>query len=123
MSNTLAFKRPVRRRGPERPQYAEADTAKRLADWEPLHEIAGTLPHWQPGDPGRPPEFPPAMVLLFAAMQWGWDSERKVERQLRHKATWEAIRRPMFRRYPEYSGLRPGHAAMSRFQYRRYRDA
>jgi hypothetical protein len=122
MSTQVEFKRPKRGRGPERPRYAEADIAAQLADWNALHEIAATLPCWQPHDPGRPPLFPPAMVVLFAAMRMGWRSERSVERQLSHAPTWEAIRAVMHARYPDFNGLKRGAAPMNRFHFRRYRD-
>jgi hypothetical protein len=125
MSSTItpmATKRRLRRRGPERQRHAEADIAVALAEWDDLHDLAATLPHWSPGDPGRPPLFPPAAILLFGIMRWGWGSERSVERQLDHHGTWEPIRSALHARYPEYKGLQFGAEPMNRHQFRRYRD-
>jgi hypothetical protein len=122
MTQPLPFKRPARRRGPERPRYSEAEFAATLAEWEILHDIAAELPHWQPGDTGRPPLFPPAVILLFSVMRWGWGSDRSVERQLTHQPTWEPIRQSMARRYPDYLGLRPGAKPITRHQLRHFRD-
>jgi hypothetical protein len=125
MSTTITpmpMKRRLRDRGPERRRYAEADIAAALARSDDLHDLASTLPHWSSGDPGRPPLFPPAAILLFGIMRWGWGSERSVQRQLLHGGTWEPIRRALHARHPEYKGLQPGATPMNRHQFRRYRD-
>jgi hypothetical protein len=109
-----------RRRGREQLSDPDAEVVSFLADWAPLHAIASELPHWEPGDVGRPPHMPPALALIFGIMRWAWGSERAVERQLRHRATWEPVRARLHQHYPDYIGVASGAAAPSRSQYRRF---
>jgi len=93
-----------------------------MAEWEPLHSMARRVHHWQPGDPGRPPDVPPAAAILFGVMALAMGSERKVERMLRHPATWEPVRVALESRYSLFRGLRPSAPPMTRSEFRRYRD-
>lgn len=118
----IPFKRPRRPRRRDAPGLSPPEIAEVLATWEPLHSIAAQFRHWQPGDPGRPPDVPPAAILLFATMIWACGSERKVERMFRHRASWEPVRSALAHRHPDYRGLQPGAAPISRSEYRRFRD-
>ena len=122
--SSIPKKRPPRNRGPEREQYADADIAAMLADFAALYEVCRDLPHWTPGEPGRPPAYPPELLVLFGAMCCGsWKFKRAVERQFKHRPTWEAVRRALYRRFPQYYGLRPGAKAPTRHHFRYCREA
>lgn len=118
----LPLKRVRHRRGSERVRDSDANFAIALASDEYLHELAAALPQWAPGDPGRPPLMPPALHLLYGVMRWGWGSDRKVAREFQYEPTWQAVRRIMFQRYPQYQGVAPNATSITRSQYWYYRQ-
>jgi hypothetical protein len=116
------FKRWTRKRRKEAPRTALGDLAAFLADWEPLHQIAATLAHWQPGDRGRPPDLPPAAMIIFGVIcAECHNSDRAAQAELRRRDTWDAVRE-LVARYPEYRGLRPGAQSISRREFWRFRE-
>jgi hypothetical protein len=94
-----------------------------LADWDYLHQLAAVLPEHDPRAAGRPPDFPPVMMLIFGAAAWWLGGERAVEREFdEDRAFWHSIRRRLLLRYPRYRGLQDDRHPMTRHHYRRYRD-
>lgn len=119
-ARALPLKRPPRPTGRSRPHPSPTEIVRWVAGWDEFHSLAARLPHWRPGDIGRPPDLPPAAVLLFWMMRDEWTSERKIEEQLRDPVVWEPIRQELHRRYPAYRGLAPGASSISRSEYRYY---
>ena len=116
------FKRKTRKHRKESRRPAHGELAEFLAGWELLHELASVFPHWEPGDRGRPPDLPPAALLLFGIMCIECGSDRKAEAQLRYEPTWQAVRTSLTARYPHYRGLRSTAQSISRREFWRFRE-
>lgn len=58
-----------------------------------LYELAKLVPQREPGEVGRPRDFPDYMLLLFDALISVYGSARKVEAELSHRHVWHFIRR------------------------------
>jgi hypothetical protein len=119
---SLPKKRLRSRVGQPRVKKSLIGTLKRAAAWRPLYELATGLHHWEPGDNGRPPAFPPEAVLLFGIAAQALGSLSKAEELFEDHATWISIRRELAARCPPSPGLQSGHASMNRGQFARYRD-
>jgi hypothetical protein len=60
---------------------------------EALYELAKLVPQREPGEVGRPREWPDYMLLLFEALISVYGSARKVEAELDHYHVWKFVRR------------------------------
>ncbi len=116
------LKRKPREHSKEAKRKAAGDLARFLANWDPLHEVAAELPQWQPGDRGRPPDMPPAAHLIFGILHTQLGNDRDAEAELGYQPTWQAVRRALSARYPEYRGLRPDALPISRREFWRFRE-
>lgn len=113
-----AKKRASRPMGRSRPRKSPYQQIEALAEWDALHEVAEAVPLWQPGDLGRPPLFPPVVLLLYEITRWVVGSEAEADACFRDPHLWEPIRRTMAKRYPLYKGLRRGQPSPNRHHWR-----
>ena len=65
-----------------------------------IYELAKLVPQREPGDNGRPRDFPDYMLLLFDALISVYGSARKVEAELSHRYIWKIIRRLVKKQFP-----------------------
>jgi len=115
-------KRWRRKHSREARRLAAGEIAIFLAGWDVLHEYAAVLPHWEPGDRGRPPDLPPAAHVIFGVLWIQLRSDRDAEAALRYAPTWEAVRETLAPRYPQYRGLQPDAQPISRRELWRFRE-
>jgi len=117
----------IRKRRPGRdrvPPPDDLDVLLQLLDWEPFYETVKGLPGGrQEGEPGRPPDFPPDVIVLFGMMCWGDKRcQRRTERFFANQMVWSAVQAKLAPRFPKYGGLMPGAKPVNRSDFRRWRS-
>lgn len=118
----LPFKRGRRKTGRETAQQAHIELAIVIAKSEAHHRIASQLDRWEPGDVGRPPQFPQAIMDLFGMLSFSIGSDRRAAAFFTSHINWEPIRKLYAERYPHHAGLRPGGLGPTRSQFWRNYD-
>jgi hypothetical protein len=118
----LPAKRLRSRVGQRRIKKSLVLSLKRAAAWRPVYELGARLHRWQPGDVGRPPQFPPEAVLLFGIAAQAVGGLTAAEQLFEDPATWTSVRRELAARCEPSRGLQPNEPPMNRTQFARYRD-
>jgi hypothetical protein len=65
-----------------------------------VYELAKVIPERQPGEAGRPFEFPTYMPFIFEALISVYGSARKVDAELQHRYIWKMMRRLVKKVFP-----------------------
>jgi hypothetical protein len=65
-----------------------------------VYELAKVIPERQPGETGRPFEFPTYMPFIFEALISVYGSARKVDAELQHRYVWKMMRRLVKKVFP-----------------------
>lgn len=80
-----------------------------------IYELARVIPERQPGEAGRPFEFPTYMPFIFEALISVYGSARKVDAELQHRYVWKMIRRRIKKMFPNDKEM-----WLPSFRFRRY---
>jgi hypothetical protein len=72
-----------------------------------LVALAEGIPLYEEGQTGRPPKFPPVVLLVFGICARKWKSNETAEAELRDEHNWEVVLEAFASDYPDYN-LRPG---------------
>jgi hypothetical protein len=67
-----------------------------------IYELAKVIPEREPGEVGRPFEFPTYMPFIFEALISVYGSARKVDAELQHRYVWKILRRLVKKVFPNY---------------------
>jgi hypothetical protein len=65
-----------------------------------VYELAKVIPEKQPGEAGRPFEFPTYMPFIFEGLISVYGSARKVDAELQHRYVWKMLRRLVKKMFP-----------------------
>jgi hypothetical protein len=65
-----------------------------------VYELAKVIPERQPGEAGRPFEFPTYMPFIFEGLISVYGSARKVDAELQHRYVWKMLRRLVKKMFP-----------------------
>lgn len=82
---------------------------------EAVYELAKLIPAQEPGESGRPREFPDYVAFVFDSLISVYGSSRKVETELSHRYVWKFMRRLVKKLFPNQPEM---HLPPQR--YRRY---
>jgi len=82
-----------------------------------LYAAATAVPERQPGEGGRPRQFPVFMWLLFDALLSVYGSGRRVESELAHPVVWSRIREVVADQFPNDPSMWVGDRPMRRHHY------
>jgi hypothetical protein len=91
-----------------------------LVSWPRLLDMVADLPVWQEGDNGRPPDFPPVVLLIVGICARKWGGFEEAEAEFRDDEMWQIVLDAHAADYPEFENFRPGHYP-TYHHYRRWR--
>jgi hypothetical protein len=104
------------------PTVSSLDKLEAVIRNEAVYELAKCIPDREPGDAGRPREFPTYMPFIFEGLVSVYGSARKVEAELAHRYVWKMVRRLVKKVFPNNPEMHLPAYRYRRFHYAYFRN-